>query len=158
DAVCPRDGEAVSVAAAGAQVSASSRAYGDWRRRFRRLGLLEQTALVGLAVITLIAAFGPLLVPHSVHLPSARPLPAQSVHHLFGTDALCRDVFSRVIAGVSVTWVPALIVIFIAVILGGSIGLISGAVGGWTDRGLQRLTDLFLVLPSTLIAIAVVAA
>jgi peptide/nickel transport system permease protein len=149
----------MSVAAAGAQISTSPpSAYGEWLRRYRRLGLLERGALVGLVVITLVAAIGPLVVPHSVNLPSGKPLAAPSWNHLFGTDDIGRDVFSRVIAGVRLTWIPTLIVIAIAVLLGGSIGLISGAAGGWTDRGLQRLTDLFLVLPSTLIAIAVIAA
>jgi peptide/nickel transport system permease protein len=148
----------MSVAAPAPQVATSPSAYGDWLRRFRRLGLLERGALIGLAVITLIAIFGPLLVPYSVNLPSGKPLAAPSLHHLFGTDDIGRDVFSRVIAGVRLTWIPALIVIAIAAFVGGTIGLVSGAIGGWTDRGLQRLTDLFLVLPSTLIAIAVIAA
>jgi peptide/nickel transport system permease protein len=148
----------VSVAAAGAQVTAPGRASGGRvLRRFRRLGAFEQLALVGLLVITLIAILGSVLAPDSVNLPAGPPLAAPSLHHLFGTDDIGRDVFSRVIAGVRLTWLPALIVIAIAAVLGGFIGLISGAVGGWTDRGLQRLTDLFLVLPSTLIAIAVIA-
>ena len=148
----------MSIAAPAPQVATSPSAYGDWMRRFRGLGLLERGALIGLAVITLIAIFGPLIVPHSVNLPSGKPLAAPTLNHLFGTDDIGRDVFSRVIAGVRLTWIPALIVIVIAVFVGGTIGLISGAIGGWTDRGLQRLTDLFLVLPSTLIAIAVIAA
>jgi peptide/nickel transport system permease protein len=148
----------VSIAAAETQVTTARDDSGARLRRFRRLGLIEQVALGGVVVITLAAALGPLLAPESVNLPSGSPLAAPSLHHLFGTDDIGRDVFSRVIAGVRLTWLPALVVIVIAALVGGAIGLISGAVGGWTDRGLQRLTDLFLVLPSTLIAIAVIAA
>ncbi|MEA2282511.1 MAG: peptide/nickel transport system permease protein [Solirubrobacteraceae bacterium] len=148
----------MSIAAAETQVTTARDDSGARLRRFRRLGLIEQVALGGVVVITLAAALGPLLAPESVNLPSGSPLAAPSLHHLFGTDDIGRDVFSRVIAGVRLTWLPALVVIVIAALVGGAIGLISGAVGGWTDRGLQRLTDLFLVLPSTLIAIAVIAA
>jgi peptide/nickel transport system permease protein len=148
----------VSVAAAETQVTTSRKYSGVQLRRFRRLGVIEQLALGGVVLITLVAALGPLLAPESVNLPSGLPLTGPSLHHLLGTDDIGRDVFSRVIVGVRLTWLPALVVIVIAALLGGAIGLISGAVGGWTDHGLQRLTDLFLVLPSTLIAIAVIAA
>ena len=49
-------------------------------RRFRRLGLLERGALIGLAVITLVAIFGPLVAPHSVNLPSGKPLAAPTLN------------------------------------------------------------------------------
>jgi len=74
------------------------------------------------------------------------------------TKTIGRDLLSRVLYGIRLTWLPSLLVIVVGAIIGSAIGVISGASGGWVDTLLQRLTDLFLVLPSTLIALAVVAA
>lgn len=111
-----------------------------------------------LVLLTLLAVFGSQITPYD---PQARVGPAfgpPSASHWFGTDDIGRDLLSRILAGVRLTWLPGLAIIVSGVIIGGTIGLISGAFGGWVDTVLQRLTDLFLVLPSTLIAIAVVAA
>jgi peptide/nickel transport system permease protein len=81
-----------------------------------------------------------------------------SAMHWFGTDEIGRDLFSRALLGVQYTWLPALAVISFSLVLGTFIGVISGAVGGWVDLALQRLVDLFLILPPALIALAVVAA
>lgn len=123
-----------------------------------RTGLSGRIALVGLAVITLLALFAPLLAPYSPQSPVAAPFEHPSGAHLFGTDDIGRDLFSRVLFGLRLTWFPALTVVFVGMVIGTVIGLISGAFGGWVDRVLQRFTDLFLVMPSVVIALAVVAA
>jgi peptide/nickel transport system permease protein len=128
------------------------------RGMLSRTGLSGRIALVGLAVITLLALLAPLLAPYNPQAPVAAPFQHPSGAHLFGTDDIGRDLFSRVLFGLRLTWFPALAVVFIGMVIGTLIGLISGASGGWVDRLLQRLTDLFLVMPSAVIAIAVVAA
>ena len=60
--------------------------------------------------------------------------------------------------GLRSSWFSALIVITSGVVIGGLIGLIAGAYGGWVDSALMRITDLFLALPGPILAIAVVAA
>lgn len=123
-----------------------------------RFRLSDRISIALLLILTVVAALGRLIAPND---PAERVAPAYqapSFAHPFGTDDIGRDMLSRVIAGVQLTWLPGLAIILIGVIVGGSIGLASGAFGGWVDRILQRLTDLFLVLPSTLIAVAVVAA
>lgn len=128
------------------------------RSGLRGLGIIERACLVGLLLITLVAIFAPLLTPDDPQARSGKPFLSPSGSHWLGTDDIGRDLLSRVIMGVRLTWLPSLLVIGVAVVIGGTIGLLSGAFGGWVDRILQRLTDLFLVLPSTLIAISVVAA
>ena len=130
----------------------------NWRELFRRAGWLDTIGIVGVLVVTLVAFTAPWLTPFDPQLRVAQAYLAPSATHWFGTDEIGRDLFSRVLLGVQYTWLPALAVIGFSLVLGSLIGLISGAVGGWLDLVLQRAVDLFLVLPSTLIALAVVAA
>ncbi|MFM7717948.1 MAG: ABC transporter permease [Actinomycetota bacterium] len=129
-----------------------------FRLAWRRLTRSERAACAALVAITAVAVAAPLVAPFD---PSARVADAflpPSTSHLLGTDDIGRDLFSRVVHGIALTWFPALAVIVLGVLVGTTLGLVSGASGGRVDRFIQRLTDLFLVLPSTLIAIAVVAA
>jgi len=130
----------------------------NWRELFRRAGWLDTIGIVGVLVVTLVAFTAPWLTPFDPQLRVAQAYLAPSATHWFGTDEIGRDLFSRVLLGEQYTWLPALAVIGFSLVLGSLIGLISGAVGGWLDLVLQRAVDLFLVLPSTLIALAVVAA
>ncbi len=127
-------------------------------RSFNRVGWLERAALAGLLLLTLVAILAPFLAPFD---PQARVGPSfqpPSWSHPFGTDEIGRDLLSRTIYGIRLTWLPGLAVIVTGAVIGSVIGAAAGASGGWVDMVLQRLTDLFLVLPSTLIALAVVAA
>ena len=127
----------------------------DW---LRRVGWLERIGLAGVLAITLIALIGPLLLPYDPMLRvGAAYLPPSSIFW-FGTDEIGRDLFSRVLLGVRYTWLPGLAVIGVSLLIGTSVGVFAGMVGGWVDTLLQRVVELFLVLPSTLIALAVVAA
>jgi peptide/nickel transport system permease protein len=67
-------------------------------------------------------------------------------------------MLSRVLLGVQTTWLTALLIIAIGVLIGGAVGLIAGAAGGLVDSGLMRITDLFLAMPAAVLAISVVAA
>jgi len=123
-----------------------------------RVGWLERAGLIGVILITLIAIFGPLTLPYDPMLRVATAYQAPSWQHLFGTDEIGRDLFSRVVLGVRYTWLPGLAVIAIALVIGSAVGVFAGMMGGWVDTVFQRVVELFLVLPSTLIAISVVAA
>ncbi len=123
-----------------------------------RIGYPETIGLVIVGLLTVLAVVGPWLAPHPIRIPVAEPFSSPSLAHLFGTDEIGRDVLSRVLHGVRLTWFPALAIIGIGVFIGGFVGFVSGVAGGRVDRLLQRFTDLFLVLPSTIIAIAVIAA
>jgi peptide/nickel transport system permease protein len=113
-----------------------------------------------LIVITLVAVLAPWLAPYKpTALVSNSALPIPPFHHgfLFGTDDVGHDIFSRVLYGIRTTWFASIVVIASGVVIGGIIGVVAGAFGGWTDNLLMRITDVFLALPAPLLAIAVVA-
>ena len=78
--------------------------------------------------------------------------------HLAGTDYLGRDVFSRAVHGARVSLIPAAAVVIVAGAIGTMLGLVAGYVGGWTDEGLMRLTDVFLAVPALILAMAIATA
>ncbi|RUU08394.1 ABC transporter permease, partial [Mesorhizobium sp. M6A.T.Ca.TU.002.02.2.1] len=108
-------------------------------------------------VVTAVAVLAPWITPFDPQLRVAGAYLPPSAGHWFGTDEIGRDLFSRVILGVQYTWLPGLAVISFTLIVGSLVGLISGLMGDKVDLVIERIIDLFLVLPSTLIALAVVA-
>lgn len=129
------------------------------RGTFAGLSLLDKVSLSLLALVTAVAAIGPVFAPYAPDVAAGpaftRPL---SSGYLLGTDDIGRDIFSRVLYGVQSSWFSAFVVIASGVIVGGLIGLLAGALGGIVDSILMRITDTFLALPGPVLAIAVVAA
>ncbi|AMO60796.1 binding-protein-dependent transport systems inner membrane component [Mycolicibacterium phlei] len=110
-------------------------------------------------IVTLVAIAVPVLAPYDPLTPVGAPLQAPGHSgFLLGTDSVGRDILSRVLYGVRSSWFAALAVVALGLFIGGLIGLIAGAVGGWVDSLLMRITDAFLSLPAPVLAIAVVAA
>jgi peptide/nickel transport system permease protein len=108
--------------------------------------------------VTLLAILAPYLPLADPVLKVATPYQAPSLHHLLGTDDIGRDMLSRIVYGVRLTWVPSLVVILIGVLVGGAVGALGALAGGGVDFLLSRLTELFIVVPSTMIALAAVTA
>lgn len=129
---------------------------GSWRR-FRSLGALDRFGIVVLVGLMVVAIFAPLLAPYDPVATVAPPLTPPGREFLFGTDQIGHDIFSRVIFGLRTSIVGAFVVIVSGVLIGALIGLAAGAIGGWVDSALMRITDVFLALPAPLLAIAVVA-
>lgn len=134
---------------------------GQFYRRwlaFRRNPL----AMVGLAIVLallLVAALAPLIAtadPLAQNLDK-RLLPP-SWTNFFGTDSLGRDIFSRIVYGTRVTLVIVILVVVSVGPIGLLIGAASGYLGGWVDRALMRMTDIFLAFPRLVLALAFVAA
>lgn len=115
-------------------------------------------AFGALALVTVATLVSGVIAPDSPDLPVAIPLTAPNGTSLFGTDEVGRDVFSRVLVGMTSSWWGAIAVIVSGVLIGGIIGLVAGAAGGWVDSVLMRVTDLFLALPGAVLAVAVAAA
>lgn len=128
------------------------------RRLFRSLGLLDRFGVVVFGLLILVAILAPVIAPYDPVTPVGPPLSPPGGDFLFGTDQIGFDIFSRVIFGLRTSLIGAFLVILSGIVIGGLIGLAAGAVGGWMDSTLMRVTDVFLALPAPLLAIAVVAA
>jgi peptide/nickel transport system permease protein len=110
-------------------------------------------SLIFLAFL-MVAVFGPLIAPFEENEQIVDDaLQPPSAEHLFGTDNLGRDVFSRVILGARDILALAGLGTLSAVVLGTVIGLVSGYQGGWLDEVIMRVFDSFLALPAMLLAL-----
>lgn len=112
--------------------------------------------LAGLVAVALFADFIAPFSPYGVDLP-AKFLPP-SVAHLFGTDELGRDIFSRVVYGSRISLTVGAVVVSMASTIGVFVGGIAGFYGGKIDELIMRVTDVFLAFPSIVLALAVGAA
>ncbi|MDY8110559.1 dipeptide/oligopeptide/nickel ABC transporter permease/ATP-binding protein [Fulvimarina sp. 2208YS6-2-32] len=124
--------------------------------------LNNRLAAFGLAVLTLVilvalaAPILPLADPNATD-PAGRLAGPLSNGHLLGTDALGRDMLSRLIWGTRVSLAVGLSASLIAAVLGSAIGLVAGYAGGRTDQILMRVIDLMMAFPYILLALAIVA-
>ena len=121
----------------------------------------EPIALAGLVMVAAYAAialgveFLPLRDP--LELSSDR-LAAPSAAFPFGTDALGRDLFSRVLFGARLSMQVAVFSVAAATVVGGVLGLVSGYLGGIADLVIGRVMDVFFAFPAILLALGIVAA
>src|SRR5437762_2530724 len=121
--------------------------------RALRMGDVPMIPLVILVGIALVAVFANQLAPHNPEIGSltARFKPpfwvtGGSTKYLLGTDQLGRDVLSRLIFGARVSMIVGLTAVVFAGILGTTLGIISGYLGGWVDQVIMRLVDTWLAL------------
>jgi peptide/nickel transport system permease protein len=124
-------------------------------------GLARWMLVVGVlltAVFVVCAIFAPWLAPYGFAQSSSGGVPfpklaPPSSDHWFGTDRLFFDVFSRVIWGARTALEVVILSIFVCVVLGVPLGLVSGFYGGWLDRVLVLVMDALYAFPSFLLAI-----
>ncbi len=130
------------------------------KRRVRRPKAL--TFWGSIAVLTaacLVAIFAPLLAPYDPsEFVSYTPFEPASPGIWLGTDALGRDVLSRLIGGSRLTISMALSATMLAHVIGDSLGLYAAVKGGWIDSVLCRIVDVMLSLPKIIVGMVVVAA
>ncbi|MEM7692806.1 MAG: ABC transporter permease [Pseudomonadota bacterium] len=117
-----------------------------------------------LALLALAALFAPFVAPHD---PLAQDLFFNRLPPFFmegaepgywlGTDSLGRDVLSRIIHGARIALIVALVAGVAACLLGATLGLLAGYFGGWTDRVISRIVDIWMAFPPVLFAILLVA-
>ena len=126
-------------------------------RAFGASPLITTGGAVSLLIV-LVALAAPLLAPFPADAGSAThpefALHAPSLHHLFGTDQVGRDVFSRVLDGARISPLVALFVLLAACAVGIPLGVVAGYFGGVVDEIIMRVTDIFLAFPSLLLALA----
>jgi peptide/nickel transport system permease protein len=121
----------------------------------------EPVALLGLVLVVTyvaVALFVSFLPLRDPLLPSAQRLVAPSAEFPFGTDALGRDLLSRVLHGSRLSIEVAVVSVAIATLVGGILGLVSGYLGGVADLVIGRVMDVFFAFPAILLALGIVAA
>lgn len=130
------------------------------RRRSRwRSSIQLWACVVALVLVAALCFLGPYIfaVPNPDATPATGALPLFSPGHLLGTDDIGRDMLSRVLYGGRVSLEVGLSAVALGFAIGGTLGLISGYVGGKTDAVISRLLDLFLAFPALVLALAVAA-
>ncbi|MDQ0195638.1 nickel transporter permease [Paenibacillus wynnii] len=114
-------------------------------------GVLKALFILATLVLVLIS---PNLAPQDPYkLIIADRLQAPSLEHWLGTDHLGRDLLSRIIAGIRTTVGNSLLILAISLLIGVSLGLLSGFLGGFYDLVFKRTVDAFMTLPDYIFAI-----
>ncbi|MEO0542768.1 MAG: ABC transporter permease [Pseudomonadota bacterium] len=121
-------------------------------------------SIAGLLFIIALGVFAPLIAPHD---PNATNLLARSqppvwmeggtAAHIFGTDNIGRDLFSRCLFGIRTSFGIATLGLIFSAILGVALGLLSGLGGPWVDRIVMTITDVFITLPNLLLLLCGIA-
>lgn len=136
----------------------AERAFAERWRRIRRNGV----TLAGLAIVLLIvllALFAPLIAPYPPQQGNAAAtLRAPSLSHLFGTDSIGFDIFSRTIYAGRLDLLIAFGAVGIALLVGCFFGAVAGFLGRIVDEVVMRLMDMLSAFPSFILALGVVAA
>lgn len=121
-------------------------------KRFRR----HPGAVAGFLVLTLLV-LAVILAPLSPYDPETSKVSERfqtpSLQHPMGTDALGRDLLTRILYGGRISLSVGMMVVVIALVIGVTIGAVAGYAGGWVDNILMRITDISLTLPSLLVLI-----
>jgi len=127
--------------------------------RFRQ----NKRAIAGLAIIIfifIIGAAAPYIAPDA---PDAQDIysrlnpPSFSKKHLLGTDDLGRDVFSRMVYSVRVSFAVGITAVVISVLIGTTLGIISGYFGGKIDSLIMRFVDIMLCFPTFFLILMTIA-
>ena len=117
------------------------------------------TGLILAAIIVLISIFSPLIANFDPVANSLmdRMKPPGYNGHIFGTDELGRDVFSRLLLGSRYSLAIAVFTVAVSATIGTILGLISGYFGGKIDAIIMRVSEIFLSVPALILAIAIMA-
>jgi peptide/nickel transport system permease protein len=125
----------------------------------RRL-LHRPTIVAGIVIVagfTFVALFAPMLEPYSVARPSGEPFAPPSAEHWLGCDDAGVDMLSLVIAGTQNSMLVGFAAAAVAVLIGGTLGIVAGYRGSWSETGVVGVTDFFLVIPALPLMIVLAA-
>lgn len=126
-------------------------------KRLRR----NKTAMAGMIIVLFllaVAVLADVIAPYGYRDQDySAVLQPPSAAHLFGTDNLGRDIFSRCVYGARYSLPIGVICVLIGLVIGGGLGLIAAYFGGHTDNIIMRIIDVIQAIPSTMLCIALVA-
>ncbi|MEU7600024.1 ABC transporter permease [Streptomyces sp. NPDC040724] len=158
-ATSPAIGDENPVSSASAPAEPAPKQLTQWGE-IRHRYVQNKLAVVGLVIISLLfltAIFGDMFAPFD---PTAQDLEntlaSPNGTHWMGTDALGRDMFSRLIAGTRVAMFVGLASIFFAVLIGVALGAIAGYFAGFADTLVMRVADVFLAFPLMIGAVVII--
>jgi peptide/nickel transport system permease protein len=123
----------------------------DATKTFFRIIYDNKKSFIGMIILLLfliMALFGKIILPYDSTPNYENRLLGMSLDHPLGTDNLGRDVLRMLIAGSSSVLGIAFLTGIFTVAIGATIGIISGLIGGWVDKIIQVITNLFLTVPS----------
>lgn len=129
-----------------------------------RFGLLRKSpqALIGLVILIFwisMAVFGPAIAPYTINeIDPGQVWKPPSEKHLMGTDGLGRDIFSRLIIGAQPMLILPPVAISLAMLLGTSIGMLTGYRGGWLDEIIMRFMDVMMAFPVVMLYLLIIVA
>ena len=154
----PQGGYQEDLAREGMEVKARSQ-WDLFRRRFFR-HKLAMTSLAVLSVIVLASLFAEYVAPYGfteVNLVNRSQHPTFEDWHLFGTDRLGRDYFSRVLYGTRTSVSVAFVVAILSTAVGTIVGALAGYYRGWLDTLLMRFTDFVIAVPFLAVLLVIAA-
>lgn len=135
------------------------KAYGYWQSVWSKLRY-DYVTLLCIAIIVLIVAaaiFAPYLAPMDPNKSSIanRLRPMGYRNFLLGTDEQGRDMLSRILFGGRMSLIMGIVPVFLATVIGGSLGIAAGYFGGRVNMVIMRTMDIFFAFPSILLAVAI---
>lgn len=113
--------------------------------------------MIVIALGLFVALFAPILAPHGQSEIVAEVWLSSSLEYPLGTDQLGRDMMSRLIYGARNSIAIAFITTMIAFGVGALLGLIAATTGGWIDNLLSRIVDIFMALPTLILALMILS-
>lgn len=133
----------------------STSLWSETSRRFRK-NKLAVVGLVFIVLLVLVAIFADVIAPYSItERDSGQFRVGPSSAHLFGTDGIGRDLFSRIVYGSRVSLRIGIIATTVSMAIGVFVGAIAGYFGGIVESLIMRFIDIFLAIPYIILAIAV---
>jgi peptide/nickel transport system permease protein len=138
---------------------AAARSEGYWAGVWKRLRRDPVTIVCGAILLLMLAAIllAPLLAPQDPYQGSMiRRLRAIGTPgHPLGTDELGRDILTRLLYGGRLSWFMGIVPVVLAFVIGSTLGIVAGFVGGKVNMAIMRTTDVFYAFPSVLLAVAI---
>jgi peptide/nickel transport system permease protein len=131
----------------------------EWRR-FTRVFFAKGAVAIGLALLLLFfftAIFAPLLAPYDPYVPVALPRLQPSGEHWLGTDSIGRDTLSRIIYGSRTAIEVGFISVAVGSIIGITLGMMAGFIGGLTGSFIMRAMDALMCFPMLILSLVIAA-
>ncbi len=138
---------------------AQAKSDGYWAGVFKRVRRDPVTIACGSILLLMLLAmiFAPLIAPHDPYQGSMirRLRPIGTPGYPLGTDELGRDILTRLLYGGRLSWFMGITPVALAFVIGGTLGIVAGYVGGKVNMAIMRTTDVFYAFPSVLLAVAI---